>query len=157
MTLALKSIEYRGGVVKFRIPADWVENYEPEGGGEFFEDGHDTPTLRLNVLTMQGPAATSETAADALKKYGPVERRNDGTALVRYSKQVDEEGTPIRIRYWQIAQPLPPRHLRILVFSLTSLESEEDAPALKATLALLESEIAAAELAPILGLDSTSA
>ena len=151
MTVALKNIEYRGGVVTFRIPASWSEHYEPEGGGEFFENGPDTPTLRLNVITLRGPSATPETAADSLKKYGAVERRDNGTALVRYVKLVDDDGTPLRIMYWQIAQALPPHHLRMVVFSLTILASQENEPSITETLALLDVELCAAEFAPVLG------
>ena len=34
----LKTVSYRGGLVRFRIPAGWVESYETEGGGEFYDD-----------------------------------------------------------------------------------------------------------------------
>lgn len=150
-----KSVVYRGGVVTFRIPSHWVEHYEPEGGGEFFEDAPDTPTLRLNVMTMQGPAATPDAAASALSGYGRVERRADGTAVVRYAKESDEEGALLRIHYWQIAQPLPPNHMRILVFSLTTLASQQNDPGVVETIALLERELLAARLAQQVGEVST--
>ncbi|HMI53316.1 MAG TPA: hypothetical protein VK525_17510 [Candidatus Saccharimonadales bacterium] len=38
----LKTINYRGGVVRFRIPADWVEEYEEAGGGTFYKPGDNT-------------------------------------------------------------------------------------------------------------------
>ena len=34
---ALKTIKYRGGLVTFRVPAHWKEDYEPEGGGTFYD------------------------------------------------------------------------------------------------------------------------
>jgi hypothetical protein len=34
-----KTIVYRGGIVRFRIPAHWIEEYEHEGGGTFYEEG----------------------------------------------------------------------------------------------------------------------
>src|SRR4051794_21807265 len=33
VTLQLKTINYRGGVVRFRIPADWAEEYGQDGAG----------------------------------------------------------------------------------------------------------------------------
>lgn len=48
-----KTINYRGGVVTMEIPAHWKEEYEPKGGGTFYEDRADSGTLRLNVLTFE--------------------------------------------------------------------------------------------------------
>jgi hypothetical protein len=48
----MKTIRYRGGIVTFRIPAHWTEEYEEEGGGIFYNEDNDSGTLRLNVLTF---------------------------------------------------------------------------------------------------------
>ena len=44
-TTPVKTINYRGGVVRFRVPADWQEEYEDAGGGTFYAPGDDTGTL----------------------------------------------------------------------------------------------------------------
>jgi hypothetical protein len=54
-TAPLKVITYRGGLVRFRIPAAWREEYEDAGGGIFYAPGDDTGTLRISVLTMEAP------------------------------------------------------------------------------------------------------
>jgi hypothetical protein len=48
----LKTINYRGGVVRFRIPADWTEEYEDVGGGTFYKPGKNTGTLRLRACAQ---------------------------------------------------------------------------------------------------------
>ncbi|HSI65722.1 MAG TPA: hypothetical protein VLE43_21530, partial [Candidatus Saccharimonadia bacterium] len=48
-----KTVTYRGGVVVFDLPARWVEEYEPSGGGTFYEDTPQSGTLRLSVLGFQ--------------------------------------------------------------------------------------------------------
>lgn len=48
----LKHIKYRGGIAEFQIPSHWREEYEPGGGGTFYEDSPDSGTLRLNVLSL---------------------------------------------------------------------------------------------------------
>ncbi len=58
-----KTIEYRGGLVTFRIPSDWVEEYEADGGGAFYAEKPDSGTLRLNVNTLRSPS--------------PIDARND--------------------------------------------------------------------------------
>jgi hypothetical protein len=55
MLPALKTINYRGGVIRFRIPSDWLEEYEDAGGATFHKPGEETGTLRVNVITGEGP------------------------------------------------------------------------------------------------------
>lgn len=52
----LKTIVYRGGLVRFSIPATWQEEYEPDGGGTFYKEGPDTGTLRL--ILLYGPVVS---------------------------------------------------------------------------------------------------
>jgi hypothetical protein len=49
----MKTITYRGGLITFQIPTDWIEEYEENGGGTFYEDSPESGTLRLNVLTIK--------------------------------------------------------------------------------------------------------
>jgi hypothetical protein len=51
----MKRLEYRGGLVRFELPSHWVEEYEPEGGGTFYDNTIEAVTLRLNVLSFQAP------------------------------------------------------------------------------------------------------
>ena len=53
MSSESKQIVYRGGIVAFKIPASWREEYAPDGGATFYEEGPDTGTLRLNVLSFE--------------------------------------------------------------------------------------------------------
>src|SRR5438552_168389 len=62
-----KTISYRGGIVTFRIPSHWREEYEPNGGGTFYDDNPDSATLRLNVITAKAPMPiTTQSAPDIL-------------------------------------------------------------------------------------------
>jgi hypothetical protein len=51
----MKHVEYRGGLVRFELPRHWVEEYEPNGGGTFYDEAVDAVTLRLNVLSFRAP------------------------------------------------------------------------------------------------------
>ena len=59
----LKTISYRGGVVTFQIPSTWIEEYEEQGGGTFYEDSPDSGTLRLNVMTFKTPQSSDQERA----------------------------------------------------------------------------------------------
>ena len=64
---ALKTIIYRGGIARFRVPHSWVEEYEPEGGGTFYEDGPDTGTLRMPAGTRRQAASHKFSISDGRK------------------------------------------------------------------------------------------
>ena len=51
----MKSIVYRGGVVRFRIPAHWREEYSDNEGGMFYGDHSQSGTLRLTIITAAQP------------------------------------------------------------------------------------------------------
>jgi hypothetical protein len=52
----MKTISYRGGVVTFRIPESWNEEYSDTDGGTFYEDKPDSGTLRLKLITAESPS-----------------------------------------------------------------------------------------------------
>lgn len=154
----LKTITYRGGLVRFRIPANWIEEYEESGGGTFYEPGNDSGTLRLNILTFKGPAdkpIASQAAGDAplresREKGVPVERLRESAALLRVDGECEEHGERLKIRYWRIAWVSPPMHFHMAIFSYTLLAWQFNDPAFAAELALLDRELRQSELARVL-------
>lgn len=159
LTPELRTIVYRGGVVRFRIPADWQEEYEPAGGGTFYAPGDETGTLRLNVTTFGVPPGKFLTADDAegflasfASKYGvSVQTLRPGIAMIRYDLPGKDRGHALTIRYWQVAQVIPPGHVRQSLFSYTVLAKMFDDWLIRHEMDLLEREIAVAEFAPVLG------
>jgi hypothetical protein len=159
VTLQLKTINYRGGVVRFRIPADWAEEYGEDGGGMFYKPGDNTGTLRLNIITAKAPPAqpvSSHTSHDFLStdaaKYGqPVVPLRDGVAMLQYDEESEERAHRIKLRIWRIAQAIPPDHIRHAMFTYALLAADFDQPQFKEELGLLDTELRACELAPALG------
>ena len=162
-TTDLKIINYRGGVVRFRIPTDWEEEYEEDGGGTFYQARSDSGTLRLNILTFEAPADTPVAhdaevemlAPDATKFTTEVVRLRDGVAMIGYDEPSEERGERLMIRYWRILQVVPPDHVRIAVFSYALLNKQFTDPAYIAELELLDREIRAAEFSSELGMTAS--
>ena len=109
----------------FRIPAHWKEEYEPEGGGTFYEDTGDSATFRLQTMTFKAPSPlTAEFATNVLLSLReaattPIERLPNGCALIRYAQSGEDRGHRLLITYWSVAQIVPPNHARIANFSYT--------------------------------------
>src|SRR5438128_2678745 len=108
----LKTINYRGGVLTFRIPSDWIEEYDDMKGGVFYAPGETSGTLRLSVLTMGAPpgkSVTSQTPAEILssesKQYHvPIFPLRENVAMIRYDFPTVEQGQQLRVRFWRVAQ-----------------------------------------------------
>jgi len=155
----LKTINYRGGIVRFRIPDGWQEEYEDEGGGTFYAPGADTGTFRLYVTTFGAPPGKTLSLSDApdfllpfAEKYGvPIQSVRPGVAMIRYDLATSDRGQALKIRYWQVGQVLPPRNVRQALFSYTLLAKQFDQVRFHQEMDLLEREVLAAEFAPVLG------
>jgi hypothetical protein len=120
MNLSMKPVVYRGGLVSFQIPASWREDYEPDGGGTFYEDIPNSGTLRLNVLSME----KKETLApgDAAREVfagQPSEMLLGGFPMRRYVVEGEERGTPLHLHRWEILVPVSPTRWRLACFTHT--------------------------------------
>jgi len=152
----MKTIRYRGGIVTFRIPAHWTEEYEEKGGGIFYDEDNDSGTLRLNVLTFASKTpVTTRTAMSLLEArrqeyQGTLTDLGNGNALLCYTAVAQEEGASLTIHYWQIANVVPPNHFRLAIFSYTQpTELADDAMAAK--VAMMDEELRACRFAEELG------
>ncbi len=126
----MKDIVYRGGVVVFRLPVDWFEEYEPSGGGTFYENRPDSGTLRLHVFEFEG---SSETTAEEMIAHtrppivpsGTSEVIQDGLVLQHYIKHAEENGEALHLYRWEVHIPVQPRTRRVACFTHTIVAGQE--------------------------------
>lgn len=147
----LKIIKYRGGIAEFTIPAHWREEYEPEGGGTFYEDSPDSGTLRLNVLSFESKDTPAEQMAATAFRDGMISATNGGLPLRREEKAAEENGENLHIVSWEVAVPVPPRSLRLAIFSYTILERQLQDPAFVAQIQRLQRSIEQASYSQVAG------
>lgn len=120
-----KEIAYRGGLVRFRIPETWREEYGAEGGGTFFDPASDQRILRLHALTIEKPghAGPEELAflLGSLRPHGECALTTlpDGQLLLKYVDAGREDGQELVLYTWQLARSVSADRARIAVFTLT--------------------------------------
>jgi hypothetical protein len=136
-----KMIKYRGGIAEFAIPSHWHEEYEPEGGGTFYADSPDSGTLRLNVISCVSKDTPAEQIAAIYFRDGTVKTTNEGFPLRRREKAVEEDGERLHIVSWKVAIPVPPKSLRVALFTYTILKKQKDDPPFIAEMQELERSI----------------
>jgi len=74
-----------------------------------------------------------------------------GNALLRYTEETEEDGDSLTIHYWQFANPVPPNHFRIAIFSYSVLTERNDDEDVTADIAMLDEELRRCEFASELG------
>lgn len=118
----VKTVQYRGGIIQFNIPDDWVEEIGDQGAA-YYRDRPGSGTLFLNTITTQPrePVTAKHLleAASAASRPGdsPAEILPNGNALRTYWRDAKEGKTALRIRYWQLAGGAPPTTVRVATFS----------------------------------------
>ena len=146
----MKLINYRGGIITFRIPDSWEEEYEEAGGGTFYNDVEDSGILRLNILTYSsksqfGSNAAVESLQEKAAEYGTtiVELPDRNSALISYRESATDadDDAELVIWYWEIANIVPPYHIRFAIFSYCLLASREAEPAAIKELAMLNQSL----------------
>ena len=153
----LKTVHYRGGIAKFRIPSSWVEETEPDGGGTFYDPRPNSGTLRIHVMDFEKPGAQSHremTAKDVLsglKDPGQVRKLPGGNAIASSVATSVEGGENLAIYSWRVGIPVSPTHFRFVVFTYTILAQQQRAPAVRREVELLGKLIAEGEYPTIRG------
>ena len=150
---------YRGGVVTFEIPDNWIEETDTDDeAGLFYEDAEDAGLLRLYITTAHNPNAENLNAEmlvpmlDSLttSKTKTVELLPNGNALLSYVTKEKGDGQLRVIFFWIIGNPVPPHHARIANFSYTVLAANAVSFGSQRLLAQLESSIRNARFSPTL-------
>ncbi len=151
----LKNITYRGGVLEFRIPSSWNEEYGEDGGGVFWDPAGQSGTLRLDILTFEKngelPAEPARSVLESSKRTGELQVLDNGNAVLEYRKTTTEDGDELVIYFWEVANFVPPNHFRLAIFSHTILVEEASDSAIRSEIDLLRSEITASIFSPTLG------
>jgi hypothetical protein len=158
--MKMKTIVYRGGVLEFKIPASWKEEYSDVDGGMFYEDEPDSGTLRVKVITLEKPVESGEISLDGILESlfrhlgkSPIDIQHVGkNGLIRYDDLSVENGTKIRIYYWVFANPILPQNARVVTFSYTVLESMVGTASVVRELDMLNTEIASTEFSSEIGI-----
>jgi hypothetical protein len=154
----MKQIDYRGGILSFRIPAVWVEEYRNDHA-MFYEDRAERGTLRLTLITVEratnspDPVTIRNLVAFVrdITKHNNPEVLENGNVLCRYTREACEDGEPIVVHYWEIGNPVGSSHVRLAIFSFALSADCSSDPENVRQIAMLDEELPAAQFSPALG------
>jgi len=123
LTTMFKTINYQGGLVSFKIPENWVEHLEENGGGTFYEDTPNSGTLRVNVLTLSNKQASGnplDDLKDGQKKSDQKEYSKDnGDKVLEYVERTKENDIPITIFTFICSHKTTQKEFLVAIFTWT--------------------------------------
>jgi len=143
----LKDVAFGDGLLRFRIPAGWIEGQESDGSGAFYDESLDGGTLRLKVMTFTSEEdLTGHVALEELEAMQPepgqkLELLPNGNALRSHREESEANGERTVFHIWLLASIDAPHQMRLAVFSFTSLATEANALATRRLVLTLDREI----------------
>jgi len=144
-----KQINYRG-ILEFQLPADWVEEYDDNLGGTFYEDDPLSGTLRLNLMTLRAPSGelfedASVILDNIIPKGSDSILLSNNNAFKMFYEQTTESDHEITINYWSLLNYQEPNHVRLANFSYTILNSRLELDSVRKEIDFITEKIKEAE------------
>ena len=148
----LKTVSFKN-VITFRIPANWHEEQEAELSS-YYATRPGSGTLRCHLLWGERSDLTFETPLELLLHSedgasGRVSSLPIGDALLEYRLDVEEDGIPLQLYYWQIANMPTGALLRMAVFSFAVATSHATDASNQRALNILRQELPATVFSPV--------
>ncbi|PXV65079.1 hypothetical protein CLV62_10877 [Dysgonomonas alginatilytica] len=121
----MKLIKYNDGIVSFKLPANWKEEYYDDGNAAFYREDSDSGTLRLSVLSTELKEEYNESVKLSSDSGMYVE---EGFPLEEDVKLTNEGGDDILVYSWEVIVPVDSKGRRIILFSYTIPAFKEGDP-----------------------------
>ena len=143
----MQKVAYRGGLVTFEIPDNWIADTEDETAGMFYEDAAEAGILQLVITTATNPNTVTTEMLTAMldsltrSKTKALETLPNGNVALSYVT-TDKEDEQLRVLFfWIIGNPVPPNQARIATFSYTTLAANAAGFGTQRTVAMLDKSI----------------
>jgi hypothetical protein len=145
--LRLRSVSHSDGAVTLRVPREWIEEVEADGTRVLWSPTGVSGSLRITLITAKRESTpTGNPATHLLGDPGDgavdLELPN-GNAYRRYRTESAEDGEALAIYWFRLANYVPPRYYRLAMFSFTVRLADENSPAIRRQLEVLERELPA--------------
>ena len=149
--LRVRSVSHSDGTLVCRVPREWVEEIEDDGTRVLWSPKGVSGSLRIILITAKRDAVTDGHPAMGVlgaPREGSVDvSLPNGNVYRRYRTETTEDGEPLAIHWFRIANYVPPRYYRLAVFSFTTRIAEERTPIIQQQLEFLERELPACRFA----------
>lgn len=134
----MKLIKYDGGIVSFKLPSDWKEEYYDDGSAAFYREDSDSGTLRLSVQSVEVGSEYTESVELSSESDIYVQ---DGFPLKEEVKLINEGGDDSLVYSWKVIVPIDSTEKKIVWFSYTILASQEGDPSINLELNFIRNTI----------------
>jgi hypothetical protein len=112
-----------GYALSFLIPHDWIEGQSGDDHYLYHLPQAESGWLRVSVITVEVPKENVSQKLDEIfegEKHVAVEKQT-GNRVCGWEKDSEEDGVPVHLFYWKIANAVPPNLVREAIFSYAVL------------------------------------
>lgn len=140
-----------GDAISFLIPHEWIEG-ESGNDNNYLYHFPETESgwLRVSLITVKVLPENLSQRFDNIfgpERHATVEGQT-GNRVCTWEKDSEEDGVPIHLYYWKVANVVPPDLIRKAVFSYTVLSGETDREETKEMVNLIGQLVSQAEFCP---------
>ena len=138
-----KKVSHSDGMIQFRVPKDWTEELEDDGNLVLWNESGISGTLRLTLLTAKKKNEISDNPALSLlgdKEPKAVVLENDN-AYRYFASESEENGDPIKIFHYELANYIEPEYYRLALYSFTIYSAQENKKEIQKQLEVLDREL----------------
>jgi hypothetical protein len=139
-----------GDAVSFLIPHEWVQGESEDDHYLYHLPETESGWLRVSLITVKVlPENLSQRFNNIFepKRNATVEEQT-GNRVCTWEKDSEEDGVPIHLYYWKVANVVPPDLIREAVFSYTVLSDCTDREETKEMVDLIGQLVSQAEFCP---------
>ena len=121
MTTRLDEVSVFGDKLRFLIPHEWVEGVaEEEDLYLYHAPDAESGWLRVSLITVKTDKPPQQRLQELFGKTSVVNEES-GNLVETWEKESEENGVPIHLYYWRVANAVPPNLVQEAVFSYTTL------------------------------------
>jgi len=146
-----KKVTHSDGTVQFQVPKSWIEELEEDGSLVLWDEAEYSGTLRFTLLTAKKENESSPNPAVEFlgpKDPNPVLLENNN-ALRYYTSNAEENGEPIKLFHYEVANYVEPKYYRLALFTFITYSAHEDKKDIQKQLKCLEQEIPKTVFSPV--------
>jgi hypothetical protein len=124
----LDRVSVFGDALSFLIPHDWIEGQGGDDHYLYHLPQAESGWLRVSLISIEVPKENLSGKLDEIfegEKHVAIEEQT-GNRVCTWEKDSQEDGVPIRLFYWKIANAVPPDLVREAIFSYAVLSNLAD-------------------------------
>lgn len=135
----LDEVSVFGDKLRFLIPHEWEEKDDGADLHMYCAPNAKSGWFRVSLITIQNVQDPPQRLREITAEWeAPSVDEETGNVIASWEKDSTEDGVPIHLYYWKVANAVPPDKVREAVFSYTVLTEDVNNPETQQMIGILQ-------------------